>query len=167
MRRENHRAFNAEIGRYKNALTYCAQSNDWKNFRANAEKLFDYCEAVEALEIERRFTRVFWIIIGFVITGLFLMIRIEPWALPGFQNVKKLIFFTTFAGSCFDLYFYLNFRVYMNHKAVFYKNRKKDFIIAIERDFRRDVRENISKKPTVVDLDSGKKAERGIDASSA
>jgi hypothetical protein len=139
MSREMHKAFNAEISRYRNALDYYAQRNDWKTFKANAGKLFDYCETVEASEIERRFTRIFWIIIGVVITGLFLMIRIEPGTLPEFQNLKKILFFTTFAGSCFDLYFYLNFRVYMNQKAVYYKKRKEHFIMAIEKDFRTDI----------------------------
>jgi hypothetical protein len=161
MRRDMYTAFNAEINRYRDALYYYAQRNEWQTFKANAGKLFDYCETVEASEIERRFIRIFWIIIGVVITGLFLMIRIEPGTLPGFQNVKRLIFFMTFAGSCFDLYFYLNFRVYMNQKIVHYKKRKEHFIIAIEEDFRTDVPVIRPEKQAVVEQDPAEKVGQG------
>jgi hypothetical protein len=166
MRREIYRAFNEEISRYRNALAYYAQKNEWETFKAKAGKLFDYCEKVEASEIERRFTRVFWIIIAFVISGLFLMIRIEPGTLPEFQNLKKLLFFATFAASCFDLYFYLNFRVYMNQKIVYYKKRKEHFIAAIEQDFRKDVHVNRPVRQSVSNQ-KVEMADRDIDAFSA
>jgi len=136
MNEELRKAFNETIHGYKKTLVNCAKRCEWDTFKLIAGKLFDYVETIEVSELERRFFRVFRLIM----IALFLMIvcalRVDPASYPEIEGLKRFMTLTAIGGSCFELYFFLNFRLYMEHKTTFYKTRKARFIKNIEKDFR-------------------------------
>lgn len=131
---ELYRAFNDEIHRYRRTLIYDAKRCEWDHFKDIAGRLFDYCESIEMTEIEKRFLRIFGIILAVLVFGVAFIARMG--ADPELLGVKRLIIFLSIAGSCFELYFFMNFRHYMEYKTVFYKKRRERFIRNIEQDFR-------------------------------
>ncbi len=136
MTKELHAAFNNEVDRYRNVLLYCARQREWETFKLNAGKLFDYVEAIEMSETERRFLKVFIVIMVALFCAAVLILGIDP-APYGeeLQNVKKLMIVMTIVGCCFELFFFASFRHYMENKSVSYKKRRSLFIRVIERDF--------------------------------
>lgn len=136
MRKEHCSAFNDEINRYRNILLYCARRREWETFKLNAGKLFDYVEAIEMSEIERRFVKVFVVIMAvlFCVAALVLGIDPVPYS-QEFLKAKRLMTVMAVAGCCFELYFFMNFRHFMEQKAVSYRKRRNLFIRIIEKDF--------------------------------
>ncbi len=136
MRKELRAAFNEEINRYKNILLYCARRREWENFKLNAGKLFDYVEAIEMSETERRFLRVFIAIMAalFCVAALILGIDPAPFG-EELPKVKQIMTAMAIVGCCFELWFFASFRHYMGNKTVSYKKRRSLFIRIIEQDF--------------------------------
>ncbi|HTP03547.1 MAG TPA: hypothetical protein VMM54_00140, partial [Nitrospirota bacterium] len=54
---------NEEIERYRNALLHHAKQCEWESFKSKAGALFDYLEKIELSEIQRKFFRMFKIIL--------------------------------------------------------------------------------------------------------
>jgi hypothetical protein len=136
MKKELYRTFDTEIQKYRNTLVHYAKHSDWDSFKANAGRLFDYCEIVEMTETERRFTRIFGLImiVLFLVLAFFFKIQLEN--SPELMAIKRVVLLSAIAGSGYEFYFFLNFRLYMDYKTAFYKERKEIFIKNIEQDFR-------------------------------
>ncbi len=136
MNRELRTAFNSEIERYRNILFSCAKRCEWDIFKVNAGKLFDYIESIEMSELERRFLRVFLLVMALLFCILALSVRVNIDSYPELARLKGFFGLTALAGGSFELYFFLNFRMYMDYKTNLYKTRRERFIRNIEDDFR-------------------------------
>lgn len=136
MKKNLYGPFNEEIQRYRNSLVEYAKRCEWDRFKASAGRLFDYCETVEASEIERRFMKIFGIIMFFILLWVAFIFRIQIGNSPELTGIKKILWLSAIAGGFFEFYFFLNFRIYMDYKTAFYKKRRDTFIRDIERDFR-------------------------------
>ncbi|MBI5409803.1 MAG: hypothetical protein HZA14_10600 [Nitrospirae bacterium] len=136
MNEELNKTFNEEVTRYKNALVFYARKCDWETFKVNAGRLFDYIESIERSEIERRFFRVSRIILIVLFFVTVFICRINPEIYPELMKVKKTIILMAISGCGFELYFFMNFRIYMKQKMIYYKKRRDRFIRGIEKDFR-------------------------------
>jgi len=136
MRRTLHRTFNSEVSRYKNSLLFYAKLCDWETFNSKAGSLFDYIESVEIREIERKFFKVFKVILSFLFIAVFFIIMINTDADPQMRRIKEIMIIAALAGCCYDLYLFISFRYFMKHKENFYKKRRERFIVNIKGDFR-------------------------------
>ncbi len=136
MEKELHAAFNEEVNRYRNILLYCARRKEWETFKLNAGKLFDYVESIEMSETQKRFLRVFAIVMAVLFCVAALILGFDP-APYGEEVIKVRQLMTVMAilGCCFELFFFASFRHYMENKTVSYKKRRSLFISIIERDF--------------------------------
>ncbi len=128
--------FNEEIERYRNALLFYAKKCEWDTFEKRAGKLFDYIESIELSEIEKKFFRIFWLIFFALSVAVFFAFRIDIGQQPHFAEIKKTITFIALGGFCYELYFFMNFKIYMQTKIAFYKKRREKFIKNIEQDFK-------------------------------
>ena len=131
-----HKTFNTEVHRYKNSLLFYAKQCDWQTFKSKAGCLFDYIESVEMKEMERKFFRIFKVILSVLFFAVFFIISINPEAQPEMSRFRELLVITALAGCCYELYLFISFRFYMKHKNTFYKKRRKRFICNIQGDFR-------------------------------
>jgi hypothetical protein len=141
MKHELNEIFNKEVDRYKNTLIFYAKQCEWDTFKVNAGRLFDYVESIEMSEIERRFFNISKVIVAVLAVVVVVILRLNIINLPeiaGYETagLKKIIILAALAGGCFEVYFLLNFKLYMKYKTNFYKKRKERFIIDIERDFK-------------------------------
>jgi hypothetical protein len=142
MKKELAERFNSEIERYRQTLLHHARSCDWDTFKMKAGNLFDYVERVELSEIENRFFKTFRAILLVLVVVVIAIINMDVSIHPDLQRLKYTILWLAIAGSCFELYFFLNFRRYMEIKITYYKKRKDRFIMNIEKDFRKIVVQN-------------------------
>ncbi len=138
MNRELRSAFNKEIHKYRGILSYYAKRCEWDSFKVYAGRLFDYVEAVEMSEIRRRFMSVFRLMLVAVFFVTLFVLMMRPETLPAYVETRKFFAMTALGGGSFSLYFFLNFRLYIDYKTVNYKKRKERFIRIIELDFRND-----------------------------
>jgi hypothetical protein len=136
MKKEFADRFNEEIERYRQALLYYARKCDWEKFKMKAGNLFDYVEGVELSETERRFFRIFKSVLVVLVAVVIALMNMDWTIIPGLERVRFSIIVLAIAGSCFEFYFFLNFRTYKDAKATYYQKRKDRFIRNIERDFR-------------------------------
>lgn len=136
MTEEVARTFNDEINRYKNALLFYAKKCDWDRFKEKAGKLFDYIESIEISEIERRFFRISKIIVLILVIVVLFVLRINPGISPELARLKNFIAILAVSGCCFEVYFFMAYRMYMKSKMNYYKKRRERFIREIEKDFR-------------------------------
>ena len=136
MNRTLHKTFNNEVSRYKNSLLFYAKMCDWKTFKTRAGSLFDYIESVEMMEIERKFFRIFKVILSILFFAVLFIISVNPEANPEMSRTRDIIIIAALAGCCYDLYLFISFRFYMKHKINFYKKRRERFILNIQGDFR-------------------------------
>ena len=136
MKEELHKIFNAEVERYRKSLLYYAKACEWDTFKDNAGRFFDYIESIEISEIERKFFNISKVIIGVLSIVVLVILKLNITASPAIAGLKKIIILTALAGGCFEIYFFLNFKMYMKYKTNYYKKRKERFIIDIERDFK-------------------------------
>jgi hypothetical protein len=136
MNRELRTAFNSEIERYRHILLSCAKRCEWDTFKLNAGKLFDYVDSIEMSELEKRFLKVFRIVMVVLFCALAFAFRINLDSYPELVRLKEFIGLTALAAGSFELYFFLNFRMCMDHKTTSYKMRRERFISNIENDFR-------------------------------
>lgn len=144
MDKELHRTFNQEVHHYRHILTTCAKRCDWESFKLHAGKLFDYVEAVEMSEIERKFLRISRVIMLILFVIAIAFFKVDPDFFPEFVRVKQFFTFSAVGGCLFEFYFFINFRMYMKNKTAFYKQRKERFIRNIERDFRDIILPNLA-----------------------
>jgi len=127
---------NEEIGRYKNALLYYAKQCEWDSFKSKAGMLFDYLEAIELSEIKRKFFRILKIILFVLAICIVIILNISGEAYPALLRFKDSIVIMAIAGSCFELYFFLDFRIYVEHKMFWHKQRREEFMWNMEKDFK-------------------------------
>jgi hypothetical protein len=128
--------FNSEVNRYRNSLLFYAKQCDWETFESKAGSLFDYIENVEVKEIERKFFRIFKGILGFLFFAVFFIISVNPEAYPEISRAKEIMILITIAGCCYEMYSFINFRLYMKHKKNLYNRRRERFINNLQSDFR-------------------------------
>jgi hypothetical protein len=141
MKRDFADRFNEEVERYRQALLFYARKCDWETFKMKAGNLFDYVEWVELSETERRFFRIFKAILVVLVAVVIAIMNMDWTINPELQRIRFSIVLLAIAGSCFELYFFLNFRTYMEVKTTCYQKRKDRFIRNIENDFRKMVRQ--------------------------
>ena len=144
MDREFANRINEEVERYKNALLYYAKLCEWDSFKSKAGALFDYLEAIELSEIQRKFFRVFKIILLGLVIIIVIILKMNGEAYPALLRFKDSIVIMAIAGSCFELYFFLDFRLYVEHKMSWYKKRREQFIRNMEKDFREIIVQPVS-----------------------
>lgn len=126
---------NEEVERYKNALLRDAKESEWQSFKSKAGKLFDYLEAIELSEIQRKFSRMFKVIFVVLVMIIVIILKMNGEAYPALLRFKNSMVITAIAGSCFELYFFLDFRLYVERMS-WYKQRREQFIRDIEEDFK-------------------------------
>ena len=148
MNRTLHNTFNKEVSRYRNSLLFFAKMCDWETFKSNAGNLFDYIESVEIKEIERKFFRIFKVILGVLFFAVFFIISIHTETNAEMSQTREIMIISALAGCCYELYLFISFRFYMKHKMNFYKKRRERFIFNIQGDFRDII------VPAVVEQDS-------------
>jgi len=135
MRKELAEQFSREVENYRKTLLSCAARRDWKAFEVKAGRLFDYVESVEYREIERRFFRIFNIILSVLILAVIGFLSVDFNVHQELLRFKNAFFLTTVAVSSFELYFYVDYRMFAENKTVDYRRRRENFIKAIEHDF--------------------------------
>jgi hypothetical protein len=134
MKKELLNAFNERVERYRKSLLYCAKLCDWNAFEKKAAELFDYVEGVEMTEVERRFDRIFMVVLALVAIAVFALLKVDTYQAP--ELLRKILILTALGGGGFEFFFLVNFRHYMKYKKLFYRNRRDSFIRNIEDDFR-------------------------------
>ncbi len=135
MKRELAEQFNREVETYRKALLFYARKCDWEEFKAKAGRLFDYVESVELSETERRFSMVFNSLLAVLGLAVLALFGVDFSAHTGLQGMKQVFILTSIAGSTFELYFYLDFRIYREARTSFYGRRRAKFIRGLEQDF--------------------------------
>jgi hypothetical protein len=136
MKKELAEQFNQEVDRYRNALLYEARKNEWEAFDARAGKLFDYVESIEFSELERRFFTVFTPILAVLGLVVLALVGVDFQAHPELMRLKNTVILAGLAVSSFELYFFIDYRIYMGIKTTYYEKRRKSFIRNMELDFR-------------------------------
>jgi hypothetical protein len=136
MKRELAEQFNQEVDNYRKALLFYARKCDWEEFKAKAGRLFDYVEAIEFSELERRFFTIFNPILAVLGLAVFALFGVDFEVHPEWLRLKDTFVLASIAASSFELYFFLDFRMYMDIKTSCYKKRRENFIRDIEQDFR-------------------------------
>jgi hypothetical protein len=136
MKKELAEQFNQEVDRYRNALLYEARKSDWEAFDARAGKLFDYVESIEFSELERRFLTVFTPILAVLGLVALALLGVDVQAHPELMRLKNTVILAGLAASSFELYFFIDYRIYMRIKTSYYKRRRENFIRNMELDFR-------------------------------
>ncbi len=133
---ELERTFNRVVERYRKNLLLNAGKCEWDAFREKAGALFDYLESIEIAEVERRFFSAFKILLFLLFLTVVVILKIDLNSYPQLGRLKEAITFAAVAGCCYELYFYLSFRKYMQLKSILHKIRRQRFIRDIEKDFR-------------------------------
>ena len=136
MTRELARQFNEEVEQYRRSLLYFARTCEWDQFKSRAGALFEYLENIEASELEKRFYAVFYCVLGALLLGVFLLLGIEPVAHADWVEHRTSLLMATLSGCSFELFFYINFRRYVEVRMAGFMRRREAFIRGIERDFR-------------------------------
>jgi hypothetical protein len=128
--------FNQEVENYRKALLYHARTSDWETFKTKAGKMFDYVEAIEYSELERRFLTNFNVILVVLIVIAVALFKVDFAVTPELMRLKNTMILAGLGVSSFELYFYLDYRLYMRVKTLHYPERREKFIRNIEKDFR-------------------------------
>jgi len=136
MRKKLAEQFSREVESYRRALLFCAKKSDWEEFKAKAGKLFDYVEAVERVELEKRFFTLFSVILAALVLAVIALFSVNFEVNPESMRLKNTVLFTALAASTFELYFFINYRTYAGARTSLYKERRENFIKNIEKDFR-------------------------------
>jgi len=136
MKRGLEEQFNQEVESYRKALLYHARISDWETFATKAGRMFDYVEAIEYSELERRFFKNFNGILVVLIVIVVTLLSVDFTITPELMRFKNATILASLALSTFELYFYLNYRIHLRVKTIHYAKRREKFIRTIERDFR-------------------------------
>ncbi len=142
MRKEIGRVFNEEVERYRKALTFAAKTCEWETFKVRAGRLFDYVESVEISEIERKFFRVFMIILLVVILITIVILNADSILSPHIAKYREKLTIIGLCIGCYELYFILDFKLFMKAKLSCYRQRREHFIRDLEKDFREMVKDH-------------------------
>lgn len=126
---------------YRKALLYFARKCDWDTFHAKAGTLFDYIEAVEFQELERRFFTWFTLILFVLILAVIALFSVDFQVHREWLRHKYLFILSALAVSSYELFFYVNYRYYIRGKTCCYGRRRERFIRGIEQDFKNFSRE--------------------------
>ena len=145
MKKGLEKQFNQEVDGYRKALLYHARISDWETFKAKAGKLFDYVEAVECSELERRFFTTFYLILVVLIMIVVALFKVDFAVTPELIRFKNSMVLACLGVSSFELYFYIDYKLYRRVKAVYYQKRRKNFIGNIEKDFKMYASQNMQK----------------------
>lgn len=136
MRKGLEKQFNQEVETYRKALLYHARTSDWETFKAKAGKMFDYVEAIEYSELERRFFTNFNVILAVLAAIVVALFMVDFAVTPELMRLKNSMILASLGVSSFELYFYLDYKIYMKVKVRHYTDRRETFIRNIEKDFR-------------------------------
>jgi len=137
MKREIAEQFNHEIDTYRRALLYYARKCDWETFEAKAGKMFDYVESVEFQELERRFFNTFSLMLGAILLMVFAFFNIDFEVHQEWLQWKNPLLFSAVAACTLEIYFFINYRTYIDVKIYGQKKRRDRFIHGIKADFRK------------------------------
>jgi hypothetical protein len=147
MQRQLEEQFNQEVETYRKALQYFAKKRDWETFAAKAGKMFDYVESIEFKELERRFFNTFGIFLTALVLAVVIFFNVDFEVHQELMRMKGTFLFSGIAACSFELYFYLNYRFYINVKTTYYPQRRKKFIRGIEDDFRKYTQQDHAETP--------------------
>ena len=136
MKRGLEKQFNQDVESYRKALLYHARISDWETFKAKAGRMFDYVEAIEYSELERRFFKNFNVILVTLILIVVALFNIDFGVTPELMRLKNAFVLVGLGMSSFELFFYVDYRTYMRVKTVYYAERRDRFIRNVESDFR-------------------------------
>ena len=136
MERQLAEQFNQEVENHRKALLYYARKCDWETFQANAGRLFDYVESIEFRELERRFYSIFSLVLGFLVLAVIGLVTVDFQVHQELLRLKNAFVMSAVAVSSFELYFYVDYRMYVDVKTRCSRKRRETFIREIERDFR-------------------------------
>lgn len=135
MKEELDREFNQEVDSYRKALLYYARKRDWETFKDKAGRLFDYVESIEFRELERRFFTVFNLILSLLILAVIVLFSVDFEAHRELLRLKTTFVLSAIAVSSFELYFFIDYRLYAEIKTLSYKKRRDTFVRNIAQDF--------------------------------
>ena len=135
MKKGLEQQFNNEVENYRKALLYHARISDWETFKAKAGKMFDYVEAIEYSELERRFFTHFNVILVVLAVIVLALFKVDFAVTPALLRLKNAMVLAGLGISSFELYFYLDYKIYVRVKTVHYRERREKFIRNIEKDF--------------------------------
>ena len=121
---------------YRRALLHYAGASEWDEFKARAGRLFDYVESIEFSEIERRFFHVFSAILAFLILVVMVLFNYDFASNAELLRLKNAFILVALGASSFELYFYLNYRLYMGARTANSRRRREVFIREMIQDFR-------------------------------
>lgn len=137
MKQKLEKQFNHEVETYRKSLLYYAKKADWPAFEAKAGRLFDYVESIEFKELERRFFNTFGLILGGLILAVVAFFNVDFGVHQELMRMKSSFLFCALAVCSFELYFYLDYRIYVHVKTSYYSQRRTRFIQGIRKDFRK------------------------------
>jgi len=136
MRDEIRKVFNADVERSRQALIFAAKACEWETFKVRAGRLFDYIESVEISEIERKFFRVFMGILLIVMLIAIVILNADSIFSPHLSKYREKLTVIGLCIGCYELYFILDFKLFMKAKLSCYRKRREHFIRDLEKDFR-------------------------------
>jgi hypothetical protein len=135
MDREWHSRINEEVEGFRKALVHFAKACEWETFEKKAGGLFDYLESVELAVLEKKFFKKFLIILSVLIAAVVFITKLDSQTFPALLKYKGVIIQGAIAVSCFEMFFFMNFRIYVNAKMSWYRKRREQFIRDIKDDF--------------------------------
>ena len=141
MNMEREQQFNQDVESYRKALLYHARIRDWETFKAKAGRMFDYVEAIEYSELQRRFFTNFNVVLFVLIVIVIALFKVDFAVSPELVRLKNAMVLAGLGVSSFELYFYVDYRIYVRVKTIHYAARRERFIRNIEQDFRNYVLE--------------------------
>ena len=136
MKRGREKQFNQDVENYRRALLYHARISDWETFKAKAGRMFDYLEAIEYSELERRFFMNFNAVLVVLIAIAVALFQVDFEVAPELVRLKNVMVLAGLGVGSFELYFYINYRTYVRVRTFNYAERREKFIRNIEQDFR-------------------------------
>ncbi len=78
---------------------------------------------------------MFKVILVVLVMIIVIILKMNGEAYPALLRFKNSMVITAIDGSCFELYFFLDFRLYVERMS-WYKQRREQFIRDIEEDFK-------------------------------
>ncbi|HUI46336.1 MAG TPA: hypothetical protein VL122_10195 [Nitrospirota bacterium] len=139
MRQSIHESINTEVEQYRRTLVHFAKAREWETFEKKAGMLFDYLESIELTILERKFYSVFIMILAVLVGIVIVILKADGRFCPVITRYKEYVVLLAACATCYELYFYLNYRLYVEVKMSRYQKSKEQFIRNIENDFREHI----------------------------